>query len=309
MIAGECVKRRSVLIIVAVVFTAVISAVLAFRKPATQPQAILPNPNGYHDFAAAAQWTVAWSGNLLALPPEGIRDMLKQNSMVLDEVHKGLKKQSVVPVTNDMNWFSSHMVQVGAHKSMAQLLVAEGLVHLNEERTNEAAHCFADCIVFAHAAHRNGLMIDELFAIACQAIGAQQLVQVAPHIAWDDRREILSELVALDKTREPASAIIRREREWSRGANGVGRSMWMRIVMFKDMRAAEVTFEKRQARSIAALRLVMTELAVRGYAKKNGKPPMALAELVPAWMPGRSARPIQQPTAHLPCHHKFFPAL
>jgi hypothetical protein len=46
-----------------------------------------------------------------------------------------------------------------------------------------------------------------------------------------------------------------------------------------------MNFEKRQARSVAALRLVMTELAVRGYEAKNGKPPTALAELVPAWLP------------------------
>jgi hypothetical protein len=33
------------------------------------------------------------------------------------------------------------------------------------------------------------------------------------------------------------------------------------------------------------LRLVLTELAIRGYQAKNGKPPGALAELVPAWLP------------------------
>lgn len=271
--------------IVAVVFVAGIAAFLAFNERKTQPQAVFPNPNGYDDFAAAAQWTVAWNGDLLALPPEEIRAMLKQNSKVLEEVHNGLRKQSAVPVTNDMNWFSLHMIQMAGHKQMAQLLVAEGIVHLEEGRTNEAARCFADCIVFAHAAHRHGLMIDELVGIACQAIGSRQLVQVAPHISPDARREILPDLIALDQAREPASAILQRDREWSRGSYGLWRSMWMRIITQKNIRAAEVSFEKKQARSVAALRLVMTELAVRGYQARNGKPPMALAELVPAWLP------------------------
>jgi hypothetical protein len=279
------VKRRIVVIIVVVVFAAVIVAFLAFCTRSTQPQAVLPNPNGYDDFAAAAQWTVAWGGDLLALPPEGIRAAVKQNSKVLELVHSGLKKQSAVPVTSDMNWFNTHMIQIAAHKPIAQLLIAEGIVHLEAGRTNEAARCFADCIVFAHAAHRQGLMIDELVAIACQAIGSRQLVQVAPHVSPEELREILPELIALDEALEPAAAIVARDREWSRGSYGVWRSIWMRIVMFKNNRAMEASFEKKHLRSVAALRLMMTELAVRGYEAKNGKPPMALAALVPAWLP------------------------
>jgi hypothetical protein len=196
-----------------------------------------------------------------------------------------LKKQSAVPVQNDMNWFNTHMVQIAGHKPMAQLLVAEGMIHLEDGRTNEAARCFADCIVFAHAAHRHGLMIDDLVAIACQAIGSRQLVQVAPHVSPDALQEILPDLIALDQTREPAAAVVARDRAWGHGSYGLWRLLWMRIVMFKNTRAMEASFEKKQARSVAALRLVMTELAVRGYQAKNGKQPMALAELVPAWLP------------------------
>jgi hypothetical protein len=278
------VKRRIVLTVAAAVFVAGIAAFFAFRTRGIQPQAAFPNPNGYDDFAAAAQWLVAWGGDLLA-PPEEIRSAVSQNSKALETVRSGLKKQSAVPVTNDITWVNTHIVQLGEHKSMARLLTAEGLVHLQEGRTNEAARSFADCIMFAHAAHRRGLMITELVAIACQAIGAQRLVQVARHVPPDALREILADLIALDQAREPASAILQRDREWSRKAYGVWWSMWMRILTYKNLRAAQESFEKKQARSVAALRLVMTELAVRGYEAKNGKPPMALAELVPYWLP------------------------
>jgi hypothetical protein len=279
------VKRLIILIIAVVLIGAGFAVFLKFSTRNTPPQAVLPNPNGYDDFAAAAQWTVAWGGDLFALPPEGIRAAIKQNSKVLEEVHSGLKKQSAVPVTNDKTWFSTHMIQIAAHKSMAQLLVAEGIVHLEEGRTNEAARCFADCIVFAHAAHRHGLMIDELVGIACQAIGTKRLVEVAPSVSQDTLREILPDLIALDQAREPAVAIEQRDREWSRGAYGLLRSIWAGIVTQKSIRAVEASFEKKHARSIASLRLVMTDLAVRGYQAKTGKPPAALAELVPAWLP------------------------
>jgi hypothetical protein len=218
------VKRRIVLTVAAAVFVAGIAAFFAFRTRGIQPQAAFPNPNGYDDFAAAAQWLVAWGGDLLA-PPEEIRSAVSQNSKALETVRSGLKKQSAVPVTNDITWVNTHIVQLGEHKSMARLLTAEGLVHLQEGRTNEAARSFADCIMFAHAAHRRGLMITELVAIACQAIGAQRLVQVARHVPPDALREILADLIALDQAREPASAILQRDREWSRKAYGVWWSM------------------------------------------------------------------------------------
>ena len=278
-------KRLSVVIIVAVVLVAGIALFFMLRTPGTSPQAVLPNPNGYDDFAAAAQWLVAPGGDLLRLPPEKIRAALGQNSKALETIRSGLKKQSAVPVTSDTNWFTLHMVQVGTHKSMAQLLVAEGIIHLEEGRTNEAARAFADGIAFAHAAHHGGLMIDNLVGIMCQAIGAQRLAPVAPHLSPGAVREILPRLIALDQAREPASAILERDREWFRGVEGPLRSAWARIVTRKMLRAAEVRFEKTHARSVAALRLVMTDLAIRGYEATNGKPPMDLAELVPNWLP------------------------
>lgn len=271
--------------IVAVVLAAVTAAFFAFNESSSRQQAVLPNPNGYDDFAAASQWMVAWNGDLLKLPPEEIANAVKQNSKLLEAVHTGLKKQSAVPVANDLNWFTAHMAQVGPHRSVAQLLVGEGIVRLAMGRTNEAAKCFADSIVFAHAAHRQGLLIDDLVGIACQAIGAPRLVQIAAHLSPDNRREILSQLIALDQSREAAATIIQRDREWGRQTYGWLRSAWAQIATRKSVRAAEMQFEKRHTHSVAALRLVMTELAVRGYEAKSGRPPKTLGDLVPEWLP------------------------
>jgi hypothetical protein len=172
------VKRRIVLIVAASVFVAGIAAFFVFGTRRTPPEAALPNPNGYDDFAAGASWLVKWNGDLLSKTPEEIRSAVNQNTKALELIHDGLRKQSAVPVRNDLNWINQHLVRVGQHKSMAQLMVGEGLVHLHEGRTNEAARTFANGIVFAHAAHHRGLMIDALVGMACQAIGAKQLVQM-----------------------------------------------------------------------------------------------------------------------------------
>jgi len=278
-------RRRNILIIAALMLAVVVAAFLVMGTRRPSPQAALPNPNGYDDFAAATSWLVQGAGDLLSLSPEEIRSEINQNAKALELVRDGLRKQSAVPVQNDMNWYNRHMVHAGQHKSIAQLLMGEGLIHLHEGRTNAAARSFADGILFAHAAHRGGLMIDELMGIAYQAIGAKQLVRVAPDVTPDALEEILSELITLDQAREPAAAILRRDRKWSRGANGVLRSTLMGIAMRKTLQDVETKFETKRTRSVAALRLVMTELAVRGYAARTGKPPTTLAGLVPAWLP------------------------
>ena len=285
------VKRRIVMLLLAL--AAVVAVLVAFTIGGA-PATALPSPNGYGDFAAAAQWAVVWPGDLFALPPEQIEHLLQQNSKALECVRQGLKKPARVPVTNDLQWFSTHMIQLGPHRSMAQLLVAEGRMHLQAGRTNEAARAFADCILFAHAAHRGGLMLDDLVAIACQAMGARQLLTVAPSLSPDVRREILSDLVALDRERESAMDIVRRDRAWARGTYGLWRSLWMKVVEFRGERAAAAKLEKKHDVSVASLRLLMAELAVRGYEARNGKPPATLRELVPIWLPAAPIDPFSR---------------
>jgi hypothetical protein len=299
-------KRLVLVIAAALLLGAIVLAVFMLGNQSTLPQAALPTPNGYDDLTAAAQGVVAWRGDLLKLPPEEMRAAVEQNSKVLEEVRRGLKKESAVPVRNDQTWLNQHMAQLASHKQMAQLLVAEGLVHLQEGRTNEAARAFADCIAFAHAAHRRGLMIDELLAVACQAIGARQLVQVAPQASPDALREILPKLIALDQSRETAPAILQRERDWSRGMHGTLRVSLIRLVTQKSVRAVESKLESRHAHSVASLRLVITELALRLHERENGKLPAALAELVPAKLPAVPVDPFsQEPLVYRPMTNSF----
>ena len=129
------VKRRTVVITLAVLCAAVVAAFFAVNPRGTQQITALPIPNGYDDFATAAQWIVAWNGDLPGLPPEGIRDVVNQNAKVLETVHLGLKKQSAVPVAHDMNWFNRHLVEMASHKQIAKLLIAEGMIHLEAGRT------------------------------------------------------------------------------------------------------------------------------------------------------------------------------
>lgn len=293
------VKRR-IIAIAGLALVAVIVAYWVFNRPAATVNAPLPNPNGYDDFAAAAQSLVGWgNGELLAFPPEEMERVLELNVEVLEVVHRGLRKRSAVPVQNSVSWVNAHMAQIANHKSIAKLLVTQGLVYWRAGRTNEAAVSFALCIKFGHKATHGGLIIDDLVGIACQAIGSSRLVEVAPSLSPDVAQQVIAELISLDQTREPAGAIIQRDRQWSRRAYGLWRTMWTGIVANKTLRSVEESFRNKHTRSVAALRLVTTALAIRAYEATNGKRPTSLAELVPQWLPAVPLDPFsQQPLAY-----------
>jgi hypothetical protein len=280
------VKRSLPLVLGALSLGVVVVAIALFllirRRPAAAP---LPNPNGYHDFAAAAQSLSPGRDDLTKLPPEQLREIVEQNASALALVRQGLTKESAVPVEYNQNWATAHFAQLAPNKEMGRLLVGEGLLHLHEGRTNDAARSFTECIQFAHAAHRRGLMIHGLLSIGCQSMAIRRLASTAPNLSPDTRKKIIGQLVQLDREREPASAILDRDREWSRAAYGTLRVIWAQLYMRDIVGKADKRFAAQHARSLASTRLLITDLALRGHEAQHGKPPATLDELVPAWLP------------------------
>jgi hypothetical protein len=277
------VKRWIVAVTIAIAVAIGVAAFFLLRmKPAMN--APLPNPNGHDDFAAAAQWIVPWNGDLLnGLSTEEIRAVLDQNAKALELIREGLKKESAVPLQNDQNLINSRLVTLKANKEIASLLAAEGIVHLATGRTNDAARAFAEAVVFGHAASRRGLLIDDLVGIASQSIGLHRLVPISSSISPEVRRQIINQLIDLDRKREPAATIIERDRVWSRATYGV-RALWAQLATRGSLRAMDERFARNHAESVAALRLTVAELAVRGYEASLGRPPATLSDLVPEWL-------------------------
>jgi hypothetical protein len=277
------VKHKAVIIIISACAVGMLMWMLLAGNQPSLPA--LPSPNGYDDFVVAVQSLAVPDRNFLTNSPVALRSIVEQNSNVLALARSGLQKECAVPVGYDTNWIAANMPQFMGSKVIAQLFVAEGILHEQGGRTNDAVRSYADCIRFGHAISRQGLLINHLIGFACQAIGSQRLVPVDASASPETLRPVLQELLALEQAREPASAVLTREREWSRSQYGSFKLLWLRLVMRKPLRDTEESFEKTRNRSVAALRLVIVELAVRLHQKQHGKLPATLDELVPALLP------------------------
>lgn len=276
-------------------------------SPPSVTHTSLPNPNGYDDFLRAAQSQVTWATNFRNLSIDELRGMVQQHSQALVQVREGLTKQSAVRITNEVIWQDIHHVHLQSHRSMVLLLSAEGMIAVEEHRTNDAARAFTDATRLAHAAMHRGLMLDDMVTSACQTIAAERLKSVSSSISNNLRREIIQNLVALDTGRETATKVLERDRAWTRGTYGTMKSAWARLVLYNTFRKTETNFIANHNRSVAALRIIIIDLAVRGHmAENSGKPPQKLDDLVPTWLPAVPIDPISnKPFIYQPDNNSF----
>lgn len=273
-------KRRNAILLslFGVLIVSLVAAALVLNSP-PEPQR-LPDPNGYNDFVAAAAVVIPWTGSFNSMSQEELLRVLEQNSNALVLLRIGLRKDSQVPLGRDINWMNSHLPQIAGFKSLAELLAAEGKLHLLNQRTNEAVASFTDCVIYGHALSRGGLIIDALVGTACEAIGLSGIHEAKHGASKEALRDVLTTLVAVDARREPVAEVLRRDREWSDSTTGPFRSMWLRMTIRQAIRKADQQFEKRSKQYTAALRLLICDLAIRLHQLEKGDPPNDLRDIV-----------------------------
>ena len=267
--------------LLAVIVVFLVALACALLLPPSKPLPVaLPNPNGYDELVAALPQVVPNSGFWRTQELADLRPLLDSNSNALAQVRAALHHEWRVPFTNDPG-FTWVMPILSSGKGVAQLFCAEGRRAELEGRTNDALRAYGQCMELGSRISRGGLMIHELVALAIKATGvrdAQPLLATADAAAV---RELLDQLIAIDRSMEPAEEIIARDKSWSSVTYGRMRVWWANVVTWKTMRDVRERFRLRRDRSQAELRLLALDAALRLYRERHGKHPDALSALVP----------------------------
>jgi hypothetical protein len=262
----------------------VVLTVLFVLTSSIEPEAPLPNPNGYDDFVKAAAMVSANTSDWPALSAEPLRQMVVTNHPALELVRAGLLKEcSVVPYEmHDLT--NSHLSDLGGMKSVAHAFCAAGRLALIHGRTNEAAYFALECIQFGQESARGGVVIDGLVGIAIQAIGRARLEEALPGMDADAARKIVAVLDDIANERESAEDIFKREAQWAR------RGRFGKVGVFTQLLAP---FQSRKMRESAQAKFVKlvndlqrTKLraAAHAYELDHGEPPAGVHELVPQYL-------------------------
>jgi len=282
-------KLRSLLLALMASLAVAIVAWLAFtsRRSASLPP--LPTPNGYDDFLKAAAMIVPDVGGYASYDHDHLRGWVSSNLQALHLVRLGLSRSCATPTDFNRTNLTDILTQIGqqlaSFKILTHLFAAQGRVAELEQRPADAARSYVEAIRFGNEISRGGFVIHRLTGIACNAIGCQRLVSIAPALNREQVRPLITDLEQVDLAWVTLAEVRRNEKIVFRHYGTDQTSNPFRwITGWWYNRAAMKKAAERQDRALTGLRLLTTELALRCYRAEQGAPPAQLTQLVPQYL-------------------------
>ncbi len=273
-------KIRNLLLALVVMFLVAMLTALFLPMGRTPPRPPLPNPNGYDDFAKAAQAAPRNVGDFQTLDHASLSDLVSTNTEPLRVLRLGLTRRCAMPMapllTNGAGW----VTQLGDMKGLVQLLAAEGRLREIDNRPADAARSYTDAIRFGNEMSRGGVLITRLVGIACESIGCRALAKLMPKLGREDARIVLAELERLDAGRVAWAEVRRNELYFCSHQNAGHFNPVMWAMGWWQARQMMQGAETRHKIVIAHERLLAAELALRSYQSEQGHPPARLDDLV-----------------------------
>ena len=196
----------------------------------------------------------------------------------------GLTRKCAVPPDTALTNIGGLLPELAGMKRLAQLLAAEGRLHELDNQPLAAAQTYLDGIRFGNEISRDGVLIQRLVGVACEAIGRAPLPKLVPSLSTEDSRKLMSELEQIDRTRVTWDEVCRWERRYVRHymSTHINPIMW--AVGWWQNIGARKRASDRNNWIIAQERLLATELALRCFHADKSCAPARLEELVPAYL-------------------------
>jgi hypothetical protein len=265
------------------VLLVVAALIFALSQPPPAPPP-LPKPNGYDDLVRASQMLADKTSDYAAMDEAELRSLVVTNAEALKLAMTGLSHPCQVPLDYSAASPTYLFTNLGGLKRLAQGLAAEGRLMELEGRPNDAAGSYLTVIRLGVVTSKGGLLIDSLVGIAIEAIGTSYLEKLPRTLDARQCRQAAAVLESCEAGREPASAILAREREWSRRAFRGLRWQIVRLVMFKSTRQSEQRAVAKLNTLYTREQALLIQLASRAYELEKGERPKGLADLVPAYL-------------------------
>ena len=246
-----------------------------------------PSPNGYDDFVAAGNLLSHEIGNANQMDAEPLRAMLATNQESLRLFQVGLTRTCLVPagkiLTNISAGFSQDLT---ATKRLAQLQIAVGRLAELEGRTNDAVAAYISGMRYGNEVSRGGFVTHRLAGVACEAIARGHLTTVATDVSEADTRRNIRELEALEAEAVSWADVADNERMFMREAVrqfNINNPI-MLVQLWWSARTLVKQAKTKHLNELARRRLLIIELALRGYSTKYGGPPKQLGQLMPEYL-------------------------
>jgi hypothetical protein len=279
--------RRAIVVLIVLATGLGVWSVL-LRGPRPTP---MPRPNGYDDLTRAATLivgTLPGKGSWREAGIDELRAFVDSNREALAMIRKGLGRTIRVPLSGpQQKQIEASIASARQIRSLAQLLAIEGQVALNEGRRDDATRAGVDLVRLGHEASRGGLAIDHQIGQFASREGIDLLSKVRTDLSPTASRALVRDLEAIDLGREPVAEVFHREHALASASGLVMQlNLTFNPALKKLTNSSKRAIEFSDKRTVARLRLLMTELAVSGYRQRHGVDPERLDDLVPVFLAG-----------------------
>jgi hypothetical protein len=169
-------------------------------------------------------------------------------------------------------------------KRLAQLLAAEGLLYQQDNQPAQAVRTYLDAIQFGNEISRDGVLINRLVGVACEALGRAPLARLVPSLTTQEARQVVTELEKIDSTRVTWDEVCRAESRYAHHYLSHNPNPVVWIVGLWQNRGAKKRASDRHNCLVALERLLAAELALRCYCSDKASAPARLEGLVPDYL-------------------------
>jgi hypothetical protein len=277
--------------------------------PLPIPQTTLPNPNGYDDLVQAGKMLQSVTVPYLGPEPHPVLKIathaqLKAFGAQFAPVDKmlqtGLAKPCQVPVIwNDpeMTWYFVEVSNFSHFHQLARALCAKAKLAELDGRLDDAVAADLDNIRLGTACAHGGLEFHGLIAECFTGMGREGICGLRKSLSKKQCVTLVPALIDLMLQEEPLEDRLDRDAAWIDNAQGWMGRLGSAInavtgadqAMFWQICGTAVTMRQFQLRirdrDLAKMRLLICDLAIRGYSLDRGRYPVKLADLVPDFLP------------------------
>jgi hypothetical protein len=262
----------------------------AIRRVAPLVELPPPDPNGYDDLIRAGRSIVGETpgpkGDYQTAGEAELREWVEANRKALAVARLGLERECRVVVPSSQKELQAHLDMTGDLRQLCRLMGAAARLAEIDGQRPEAVRNGLDVIKVAQRGSRGGLLVDAMTGFACESIGQRTLARLRDQLTAEECRSLVTALEAIHEQREPISAVVQRDRAWYSASLG----FYYRTVLSLSGAAAKLlkppiaAFELSSHRTVARLRLLIAELAIRRYRLENDTDPPSLEALVPRYL-------------------------
>ena len=244
-------------------------------------------------------------------PAAAVRAYLSANGAPLAAARGALAAGCRVPLRYDAPFFAEHCAALSPLRDLAGSFGLELQQAAADGDHSGAARIGVDLLDLANAIRRGGLVIDLLVAVAVAGIAINLLRGVRGHLGAPDRLALIGQLTRAEHDQEPLPEIIARDRRWEAAAGyqeaevdltrqprldpaecglteDQQRELLRRLQSFSAMPddARRSVYAKQDWCTVALLRMLAVDLALRSWQAENGAYPDDLGPLAPAFVEG-----------------------